>query len=350
MVKVSVIDTIFPIGHKKLNNILIDLLPKEEIDLLVINSNNFFDEYNTKKIKFKEINTRKNFSKYSVMILFQIIYYLKIWIKLFFRKDDIRLYFTFENLAFTFANFLFYNKRNILFHHNNTSFLSSRLHLFFFKIYMNSVEHIVFADFIKDRLIELGVKEERIYVITHPIPKEGIIKPLSNSKSSFFLGIGYASDEGWYNEIIEYERQHGFLRKNDIHVILRSKNMEFSNKNIRIINGHLSEEDYENLNKTSSAILCLYPKTYNYRFSGAILDGLRNRKKVVGTNIPIIRYFSDRYPNLCHKFNDIEELFLLMKKIKDSKFEDDDYDIFLKDYDDLVIKNQLKKIICNERK
>lgn len=350
MIKVSVIDTIFPIGHKKLNNILINLLPKEELDLLVINSNNFFEEENEKNIKFKKINIRKNYSRYSLMILFQIVYYFKIWIKLFFRNDDILLFFTFENLAFSFANILFCNKRKILFHHNNTSFLSSKLHLFFFKFYMNSVEHIVFAEFIKKRLIELGVKENLIFVITHPIPKENTVKVSLEKQPSFFLGIGYASDEGLYKEIIEYEGKHNFLRTNDIHIVLRSKKMEFSNTNISIINSHLSEEDYENLNKNSIAILCLYPKTYNYRFSGAILDGLRNRKKIIGTDIPIIQHFSKKYPNLCHSFNDVGDLFMLMKKIKESKFEEEDYKLFLRDYDDSVIKKQLKKIICNAKK
>jgi hypothetical protein len=342
--KISIIDTIFPIGHKELNNKLISLFPKINMDILVANNGSFFDEDEISNVAFKDFNLIGQHKKYYFNIIFQIFNYINIWFKLFGRKDDIKFFFTFENISFAFARILFSNSRNVLFHHNNIDYLTIKYVRFFFKTYMNSVQHIVFAEFIKERLIEIGVKENKIFVLTYPVPKdENICK--DEEIKNLFIGLGYASDENLFKKIIEFEDKFKVLKTNKIKLILRSSNLEYVSENITFFKGHLSVEEYTNLNCRATGILFLYPQTYKYRYSAGIVDALRFKKIIIGSNIPVILHFKKLYPNLCYSFDTIEELFSIIINSKNLNYDSVNYDFFLKNHDDLKIKQDFEKII-----
>lgn len=350
MLKITVVDTIFPLGHKKLNHILIRLFPEEIKDILVVNFNNFYNKDQLPNVRLADVNLFGVYKKYTINILLQIVNYLLIFFKLFNRNNDIRIYFTFDNIAFLFANFLFFNRRNIIIHHNNTDLLQNKYHRIFFKLYMNKVEHIVFASFIKDKLIDLGVRDNKIFVIPHPISKENL-KNLSMHKSeSIFIGIGYASDESLFSEIIAYEEKFKILNTNNIKLVLRSKSLNYTNRNIQIITGHLTEENYESLNSNASGILCLYPKSYKYRYSGAILDGIKHKKFIIGSNIPIVNHFINIYPSLCYAFDSVEELFNLMVKLRNQNYDLDEYNSFTRYHGNENVCIAIRNMIYDDNK
>jgi hypothetical protein len=345
--KISIIDTIFPIGHKGLNNKLISLFPKINMDILVANNLSFFDEDETSNVVYKNFNLIGQHKKYYFDIIYQIFNYVNIWFRLFGRRDDIKFFFTFENISFAFARILFINSRNVLFHHNNTDYLTIKYVRFFFKTYMNSVQHVVFAEFIKKRLIEIGVKENKIFVLTHPIHRSEYVCKEEEIKN-IFIGLGYASDESLFKKIIEFEDEFKILKTNNIKLILRSSNLEYVSENITFFKGHLSEEEYTNLNCRAVGILFLYPQKYKYRYSAGILDALKYKKVIIGSNIPIVRHFKSIYPNICYSFDTIEELFLILINSNISNYDFGNHDFFLDNHDDLKIKQELEKIIFSQ--
>lgn len=344
--KISILDTIFPIGHLNLNKKLISLFPVQDYDLWVINNGHFFKENDINNSTLIDINFLKDHKKYIITVLFQVINYLKIWIKLFGRKDKIKFFFTFDNVAFAFGRFFFLNSKNVLFHHANTDYLSIGYIRFFFKTYMNSVYHIVFADFIKDRLIQIGVEEARIKVLTHPLHITNIITP-EITPENIILGLGYASDDLLFTNIIDFEKKTEILNRKNIKLLLRSNNIEFKSQNITFIKGHLSEQEYEILLSKASIILILYSNNYQYRYSGAILDALRHKKLIIGVNIPIMNHFKNLYPKTCFIFDNIEDLFSKLVTISNIDFNNSDYNIFMSNHSDMKIRNEIENIIIS---
>ena len=344
--RISILDSIFPVGHKQLNNKLVSLFPKINMDILVANNKNFFDEEVLSNAVFKDFNLIGHHKKYYLNIIFQIFNYINIWLRTLDRKDDIKFFLTFENVSFAFARILFFNSKNVLFHHNNTDLLSIKYVLFFFKTYMNSVHHVVFADFIKNRLLEIGVRENRIFVLTHPLPNNKITFKEDEIKN-LFVGLGYASDHKLFNEIIEFENKFGILKKNKIKLVLRSSYLDYEGENITFFNEHLSEEGYTNLMCSASGVLILYPVDYKYRYSGGILDALRCNKMVIGAEIPIVLHFKKLYPDLCYSFNSIEDFFSVIVKAKSAKHNSFSFNEFWKKHDDLKVRQDLENILLS---
>ena len=249
---------------------------------------------------------------------------------------------TFENVSFIFAVLLFKKSKKVVFHHDNVDYLRIKYNRFFFKMYMNKISHFVFADFIKERLIEIGVDEKKVFVIPHPIPANET-KTSELPDENLFIGLGHASDSRIIKEIIAYENSTKILSQNRVKLTLRSNEIVFKSEVINIINKHLSNKEYNDLYLRAKGVFMFYPKTFEYRFSGAMLDAFRNKKNVIGTNIPIIKYFNKLYPEMCLYFNTIPELFELL--ITEQKDNTDCFNLFLYRHSDILIKNEFERIM-----
>jgi hypothetical protein len=181
---------------------------------------------------------------------------------------------------------------------------------------MNKVHHIVFADFIGKYLIEeIGVSPLKVHTLPHPIVsscKFNFKASKRTRKERTFVGLGHANEDSFIKEIIEYEKNNNILKVNNIKLILRS-NIKFESiENIELITNFLSREEYDSYYSNSEGLIILYPPHYKYRYSGAILEAFNHQKKVLGTNIPIIRHFESLYPNTCYHFNSVAELFKII--------------------------------------
>lgn len=338
---IYIIDTVCPKGHKELNKKIISLLP-EYYNKIVVNSNGFYSKEDIGRFSCVNLGLIAFKTRMISIIITQLLNYLKIRFKIGDKVDDIKMFTTFENVSFIFAVFFFRRSKKVVFHHDNVDYLNIKYIRFFFRLYMNNITHIVFADFIKDRLIEVGVEEKKIFVLTHPIPEtETIIN--ENQSQKLFIGLGYASDSNVFREIIEYENKHKLLEENEINLIFRTKDFEYNSKNIKLINKHLSRAEYNNLFFEARGVFLFYPNTFKYRFSGALLDAFRNKKFVIGSNIPIVRYFNKLYPRMCFYFNSISELFDIL--ISDKKVNDSEFRSFIQRHSDNQIKEEFELIM-----
>ena len=117
---------------------------------------------------------------------------------------------------------------------------------------------------------------------------------------------------------------------------MRNKTIDFSGKNLQITNRYLSREEYNKLLLEAKACVLFYPKEYNLRYSGIIGDSLEYGLSVYGNNIPVVRYYSELYPNTCHLLDSPKVLFDEIQKSK--------VDAFLPDIKDYYEKHSYKYI------
>lgn len=339
--KLFFIDTINPIGHKELNKKIINY-STDIADKIVINTNEYFNRNELKGCNTVDIKLIPMKKRMVSILITQFINYVILRFKIKDNRDDVKIFTTFETASFIFARILFRKSKIIVYHHDNVDYLRINYIRFLFNLYRNNVRHFVFAEFIKERLITLGVKEQNISVITHPIP--GIASKINeNPKKELFIGLGYSSDNELFRQIIKFEEDNQILKANNIKLIFRSKNVESRLDNIEIINKHLSNKAYNQLYFDAYGIFVFYPDSFQFRYSGTILDGLRNNKVIIGSDIPIMRHFHKLYPSTCLIFKEISELFDIILSCKVGN--KDEINAFNYSHADLRIKDEFELII-----
>lgn len=344
--RILIADTIFPKGHCCLNKHLLEILFKNEkvTEMVIFNYKDYYAIHSNKVINYNVpflLRSKKAYIDYVCQFFNSL---LIAFLSLRIRYDKV-IFFTFDTLSFSFLR-LIICKPIYLFHHNNTDHLQNKYKLMLFKTYMNKVNHMVFADFIKDYLISIGVNSNRIYVISHPLPAPSL-KGEKVKMSNIYIALGHANDENIICNLIEYEKQKHCLEKNNIRLILRTRNVyDKLPLSINIVTGFLTEEQYRDYYKEAKGVLILYSDYFKYRFSGVLLDALVARKKIIGRDIPIVKYYAQMYPSCCYSFKGIDDL---MKKIViDSttpNVGEEIYNSFFKAHSDQIIASQLNEIL-----
>lgn len=346
--KLLIVDTAFPKGHNKLNNYLLNLLSEVEyIDSIkVLNYQNYYHNEN-KKIKCNyTIPLLLRCKKAYVDYLFQFINTLFVTIRCCAIKSDKVFFFTFDTLSSVLLC-LGILPPIYLFHHNNTDHLQNKYKRAFFRLYMNHVKHIVFAEFIRDYLLSLGVDKDKVYVLPHPLlfSEKKVRSDLHDINIRVYIALGHANDEALIQELIASELQTRNLENNHVKLIIRSVSFHKDlPKSIEIINGYLSQEEYDYYYEMASGVLILYPEHFKNRFSGALLDALKAKKIVIGRNLPIVNYFHSKFPECCIVFNEIPDLINKLS-CNSTAFDDITYEKFLSFYSDEKIKYKLNEIL-----
>lgn len=340
-------DTIFPKGHKILNEHIIQLLSQRQDKIKVINYKKYYKNWSENNIRNYNLHYLFKCQNPYLDYLCQIVNTVILIFRCFTIRYDSIIFFTFDTIAFAFLHFTF-KKPIYIFHHNNTDHLQNKYKLLFFKTYMNHVNHIVFTDFIKDFLINIGVNNDKIHVLSHPLPikKETTTNyKIKNNKEHIYIALGHANDEELVQKLINHEINTHELENHKIKIIIRSiceyKNLPHS---LQIINYYLSQTEYEYYNQIADGVLILYSASFQYRFSGALLDAFAHKKKIIGRNIPIVNYFKEKYPNNFTVFHGISDLIYKLSHL-DNKFDENSYDSFLLSHSGETIKSQLNEIL-----
>lgn len=346
--RLLIADTIFPKGHCCLNKHLLEILLRNEkiAEVKLIDYQDYYANHSNKVTSYNVSFLFKSKNAYLNYICQFLNSILIVFLCLRIRYDKV-FFFTFDTLSFTLLR-LVICKPIYLFHHNNTDHLLNKYKRKIFKTYMNKVNHVVFADFIKDYLVSIGVSANRIFVISHPLPDLSFTSKMQNTNGpNLYIALGHANDENIIHDLIEYEKQKHCLERNNIHLVLRTQN-SFNELplSINIVTGFLAEEHYIDYYRKAKGVLILYPDYFKYRFSGVLLDALVAKKKVIGRNIPIVRYYAQRYPSCCSFFEGVDDL---MKKILLDNIalnvNEEVYTSFLSAHSDQVITSQLNEIL-----
>lgn len=262
---------------------------------------------------------------------------------------DIIIFGEYELITILIA-LLFFQRdaRIIVYNHNNIDQLEySAVKRYIFSKLKNKVYNCVLEPFIKDMLLNrYGVQEERILVWPHPIERDK-----ENADDNIIydcVGISNSNDEQTVKDILENEIKFETIKKSGKHIILRTKTLDtFDNGFLTIIKGWISQERYEKYINQTQSILVSFPTSFRYRVSATVLEGLINKKIIVGADVPLMRYYADKYPSLCFIYKNGEVLDAI-ESINKHQIDMQSYDAFLQDHSDIylqrVMEKDLKKI------
>lgn len=315
--KILYADSLNPSGHKNFNVAYINLLA-EVVDVTLYCPQNWYQNYILdERVRIYDnqldpINSKSRF----IIYLFYIFNLYKIAQLCNHNKYDIIFISSFDTVSFLFGFLFFNNKKNIyLFHHNNIDGLNNKIKRLFFNKYSRYVKHIVFEDFIKQRLIELSnISADIVYVIPHPITK---IFDNNEHKDGFgCIAISNSNNELLLQDIIEAQKKNRFLEQINMKMLIKTKYIQYDDGYLKTISGFISVSEYDSYFAQCKIFYMPFPSTFQYRISGTLIDALSNGKLVIGTDIPILRQYSLRYPEICIIASSVEEFVSLLANLK----------------------------------
>lgn len=231
-------------------------------------------------------------------------------------KFDYIIAATFNTAIFSLGRLLFKNlNRFYIVHHYNTDTLEKKKLNFLFSTYVNRVKHIVFEDFISDYLIKkYDLNDKDVLVVPHPLYKNN--KTTSINKY-ICVGLSNSNDEDLINLLIDIEVKEGIIQKRRLPIVLRSKTRTFDNGYLKVIEGYIEKNEYDEYINNTSSVFLAFPKDFKYRMSGTLIDALSNGKIVIGTDIPLMRSYSKKYPKICYVIKNVNDIFEILKIIND---------------------------------
>ena len=141
----------------------------------------------------------------------------------------------------------------------------------------------------------------------------------------------------------ENEIKFETIKKSGKHIILRTKTLDiFDNGFLTIIKGWLSQEQYEKYINQTQSILVSFPESFRYRVSATVLEGLINKKIIIGADVPLMRYYADKYPSLCFIYKNGEVLDAI-ENMGRHQINMQSYDAFLQDHSDMNLQVIMEK-------
>lgn len=349
MLKILLLDYLFPKNHAQLYNNYIELLSKIA-DLKVIAKKDYYNGYKDKwdGVEIEELLLKNGGSNAFSRKLNSFMAMLKVKNAISKYSSNIKIVLTFDTISFAFGRIFTGSKNTYILHHKNIDEIGSGIKRVLFQTYMNKVKHIVFEDYFKAYLVsEFGVDEERITVIPHPMNnKNSTIEEKDITYDC--VGLSNSNDEKFIESIIQVEERTSFLKKANMQVVLRSNKYKFDNGNLKIITGFLEKDIYDNYINKCKCVFVPLPSTFKYRVSGVILDAFSNNKFVVSNNVPIVKSYIQKYPEICFGTNDVEGFFKIISEIKHKEVSETDFHKFKLHHNDNLIIDKFKDALKEE--
>lgn len=229
---------------------------------------------------------------------------------------------TYGDIGFFFSLLLIPKRTNLyIMHHANVDSISrSRIKMLMFNTYKKRFVHIVNNGFMGDYLENnIGVDSSKVLVWPHPL------NPITISQEELIydcVGLSNSNDERIINQIIELESQTEVIKRNNLHVVLKSTYNKFDNGYLQVFNGFVDKAIFDDYISKARCLFMPFPDSYKMRMSGTLMDALSNNKILLGTNIPIIKYSKIMYPNIVQVFDINTFVSTILKlKIKSSESE-----------------------------
>lgn len=341
--QVVIAETLYPEGHKKLNKSFIELISANH-DVTLLNNNNYFS------IESKKVNVIDVFQfkpKY-FEIIYTIVYFINIVliaIKIRNLQYDKLIFLSTRIDSLYFALPLFKKNSIVVVHHNDIDRMLNRpFENCIFKRYMNKISHVVLADFIKEGLIrETKVDNENVHVVYQPcVHKVDIDQLKISERKNLIIGLGQSLSSAIITDLIKLDTNRPIKWYN--YLKIRSKNVEYNSNNLEVSSKYLSDEEYYNRLADAVACLVIYPKSFNYRYSGVIDDALSHGLVVYCNDIPVSKYFMSLYPNSCRPLKDLNELLTILSS-KVNPADESEIQAFINSHSSKKVADQWNHVI-----
>lgn len=234
--------------------------------------------------------------------------------------------------------------RMYVLHHN----LSDQLGYSFskrwaFKIFKGKINHVLLESFIAKNLIEEHhVAADKIFCIPHPLNRSENHHEIKYD----FVGISNSNDEKWISDVIALEKKEELFKRNGIKILLRSSMVEYTNGALTVFKGVIKDEEYYDLILSGKWILLPFPLSYKFRMSGTIVDAFSNGKIILGSNIPLLQYYEERFPYICKVGVDPKGLVSFYKNYRQEEGkESQDFQRFVSLHSEGMLKNALSDML-----
>lgn len=321
MKKILLIDQLSPEGHINYDKFWINALENLKMNYTFAGKKSFLKKleipHNIFKLEIPEIYY-KNIGHKNIIIreyaLLKILSYVKR--KLSLKDYDEIVFLSFENFSLFFS-FNFHKKNVYGILHNNLRRIGNFGVLKILKYLSKKINLISLDYYIQNGLenIEISTK-----VIIHPLVEisEKITSKESNRLILFSPSIS-STDETFISNVINDSKILKILEERNIEIIFRSRNINCNSNNIKVISKYLSEKEYRKLLKRADYLLLPYEKSFNYRISGVLLEGISLNKKMIIPNYNDLKYFLEFNKESILGFFDIDDFRSLLEKLDKNK-------------------------------
>ncbi len=330
-------------GHKRQNEAIIRALSEFADVTIAFPDDCFYDlPSDVKYHNFSPAGKMKNFQMNQITKSFQCIAYANQMDRKY--HYDYIFFSSYILYSLVYAGAVIKDSRRRVFvlHHNIIDQINeSLLKRILFRLCKNRTQHVLIEEFVKDNFIEEAkVSAAFVYAIPHQLNKMERYEPVEFD----FVGISNSNDEIWIRKIIDAERKTGCFMKNNIRIVLRSQTIDFDDNWLSVIKGQLSDKDYYNYILRARVVLVPFPSSFQYRVSGTVVDALSNKKRVMGSKIPIVMYYAQKYPHICAAGVDVEDLLEQQERAVRNEREDEEFADFVKLHSEQKFKDALRNI------
>ena len=176
--------------------------------------------------------------------------------------------------------------------------------------YKHKVNHIVLDEAIVELMVDtFDIAKSKIHVFPHPcIFVPNYLKV--NVTKTKILCISNSNDAKQVFDLIEYEKNTGVFEKNNIEFIVRKKdgigNLKINS--IKVIDGYLSDDEYNKLNAECDIVFMPFPLDYKFRCSGTLIDALAAGKKVISSEVLEAKAYEQLFPEMCKTYSDVKNI------------------------------------------
>lgn len=309
---------LYPKTHTRSNRFYIDCLNQVVDELHVMEPLNFYGklEKNIKIHIIKDLQSKEG----KLSFRFNAIRYICRAIRIV-KKNQIDTIIVASCDYITFLMFyLFCSKKKIcLIHHAEIDALETNVvKRVLFSLYKNKIIHIVFEDFIKEYLNNsFLVPKSQIIVMPHSLNENNCID--KSCMEYKMVGLSSSNDEKIIQKIVQFEINTNYFKNKKSKIILKSKKIEFDDGYLKVTKEYLSNIDYNTYISSAEYILIPFSSDFKYRESGTLMDALSNNKKVIASDIMLIREYKKKYPDICFVYYSLEDIITILSVDDKSK-------------------------------
>lgn len=304
--KILVADFLFVKEHQVLNvNTIRTIASLGEV--FVISQKGYYDDFKTEfeqlGVKVIDINVFGDCST-TLKEKFHCIKLMRESSKIFSHQHiDLMLVLAFDTISATLLNIYVPKDKVLLIHHKNLDeIINNRIKRFVFSFYKESVYHIVYEEYFRDKLGEY-VSKKRIYYVPHPVSEIESKDKNYHDESYDCVALCNSNNEIFIDNLASLQN----IPEN-ISFLIRTKKERPLHPNIKYVRTFLEYTEYNKFINSARYVFVPLPNDYKYRLSGSIYDAL-SRHKIVLTNSLLHQQGLDkRYPGVVKYVDSAEKL------------------------------------------
>lgn len=343
--KVLFCEFLYPLTHSRSNSFYINCLNEVVDELHVMSPKGFYKNLDLGVINhdIRQLSVNRGKISYRKNTFYYMYMAYKIVCD---NKIDKCIVASSDYITLLFFKILLPNLEIYMIHHAELdSLYCNKLKRLVFAIYKNRIRHFVFEEYIKIYLRkELKIKS-KIIVMPHSLNKN---EHVTVSKTFDLVGLSNSNDEDIICSLIQYEIDSHELKRRNMIVVLKSQKYHYNDGALIVLNGYLSDDEYNRYINGAKYIFIPFPKNFCYRESGTLMDALSNGKKVIASNVKLVNEYSKLYPSICFFFNTITDIMnVLMSSICDEHALKGEFDNFKKIHSKAYLIDIYKSALYN---